>query len=80
MSRVVMLVGILVIQVTDVDGVDKVMEMIGGDGAKFSSSFLLTCSLPGTSDSAGTICIRTCIMYTYIVCHVFPIPCFYLFS
>ena len=61
MSCVLIFVGILVMQVTDVDGVDKVMVKISGDRAKFSSSssfLLLTFSLPGTSEnvlsSAGT--------------------------
>ena len=60
-SCVLMFVGILVMQVTDVDGVDKVTVKISGDGAKFSSSssfLLLTFSLPGTLEnvlsSAGT--------------------------
>jgi hypothetical protein len=68
MSCVLVLVGVLIMQITDVDSVDKVMVKISGDGAKFSSSssfLLLTFSLPGTSEnvlaSAGTC---TC---TYIV-------------
>ena len=61
-----MLVGILIMQVTDVD-VDKVMVKISGDGAKFSksSNFLLIFSLPGTTEnvlsSAGMY------MYMYII-------------
>ena len=62
-----MLVGILIMQVTDVD-VDKVMVKISGDGAKFSKSsnfLLLTFSLPGTTEnvlsSAGMY------MYMYII-------------
>ena len=60
-------VGILIMQVTDVD-VDKVMVKISGDGAKFSKSsdfLLLTFSLPGTTEnvlsSAGMY------MYMYII-------------
>ena len=55
-------------QVTDVEGVDKIMVKISGDGAKFSSSsnfLLLSFSLPGTTEnvlsSAGTW------MCTYII-------------
>ena len=49
-----LLVGVLVMQVTDVGSVDKIMVKISGDGAKFSSSssfLLLTFSLPGTSEN-----------------------------
>ena len=59
-------------QVTDVGSVDKIMVKISGDGAKFSSSsFLLTFSLPGTSEnvlSSAGMCMSTLYMYvTYIV-------------
>ena len=65
--------GVLVMQVTDVGSVDKIVVKISGDGAKFSSSssFLLTFSLPGTSEnvlSSAGMCMSTLYMYvTYVV-------------
>ena len=68
--------GLLVMQVTDVDGVDKVMVKISGDGAKFSSSssfLLLTFSLPGTTEnvlsSAGMWVNKSRFEYTMYATH-----------
>ena len=60
--------GILIMQVTDVD-VDKVMVKISGDGAKFSKSsiFLLTFSLPGTTENALSSAGMYMYMYMYII-------------
>ena len=66
--------GALVMQVTDVGGVDKVVVKISGDGAKFSSSssfHLLTFSLPGTSEnvlSSAGMCTSTHIVHVCCCC------------
>ena len=58
---ILIFVNAVVMQVADVEGVDKIMVKISRDGAKFSSSssfLLLSFSLPGTTEivlsSAGT--------------------------
>ena len=80
MSCILLLVGILVMQVTDVGSVDKIMVKISGDGAKFSSlsSFLLlTFSLPGTSEnvlSSAGMCMYTLYVTYIVLIHVYPTP------
>ena len=80
MSCVLLLVGILVMQVTDRGNVDKIMVKISGDGAKFSSSssfLLLTFSLPGTSEnvlSSAGMCMYTLYVTYIVLIHVYPTP------
>ena len=79
MSCVLLLVGILVMQVTDRGNVDKIMVKISGDGAKFSSSssFLLTFSLPGTSEnvlSSAGMCMYTLYVTYIVLIYVYPTP------
>lgn len=66
-------------QVTDAGSIDKIMVKISGDGAKFSSSssFLLTFSLPGTSEnvlSSAGMCMYTLYVTYIVLIHVYPTP------
>ena len=68
-SCVLLFVGILVMQVTDVDGVDKVTVKVSGDGAKLSSSssfLLLTFSLYTRDIRECPFKCRYVYMYIYV--------------